>query len=101
MIDECPAAEFTLRLRIPGWCEGATLLVNGHAMVGQLPSGTYAAVQRVWQAGDVVELSLPIPVRLMEVSWSAKGSAGNGVFAPPSGGALAWSVNLDSKKLLE
>ncbi len=65
-IDECPAAEFTLQLRIPGWCENATLLVNGHAIEGQLPSGTYAAVQRVWQPGDVIELSLPMPVRLME-----------------------------------
>ena len=33
-IDECPATAFTLRLRIPGWCEGATLSVNGRAADG-------------------------------------------------------------------
>ena len=65
-IDECPAKPLTLRLRIPGWCDGATLSVNGHAVDGVQPCGTYVAVQRAWQAGDVVELSLPMPVRLME-----------------------------------
>ena len=65
-IDECPAKPFTLRLRIPGWCEGATLSVNGQTVDGVQPCGTYVAVQRAWQSGDVVELLLPMPVRLME-----------------------------------
>jgi hypothetical protein len=65
-IDECPAVAFTLRLRVPGWCEGATMSVNGRRLDGLQPSGAYVAVQRTWQAGDMVELSLPMPVRLME-----------------------------------
>ncbi|MCU0875831.1 MAG: glycoside hydrolase family 127 protein, partial [Pirellulaceae bacterium] len=65
-IDECPTMPFPLRLRIPGWCEGATLSVNGHAVDGVPPCGTYVAVQRAWQSGDVVELRLPMPIRLME-----------------------------------
>ena len=40
--------------------------MNGQAVDGVQPCGTYVTVQRVWQAGDVVELSLPMPIRLME-----------------------------------
>ena len=53
--------EFTLHLRVPGWCRGARLAVNGaaHALA---PVDGYAALRRVWRAGDRVELTLPLPV---------------------------------------
>jgi uncharacterized protein len=65
-VTEAPAAELALKLRIPGWAEGATVTVNGEAVEAELASGTYACVQRVWTAGDTVELDLPMPVRLMQ-----------------------------------
>jgi hypothetical protein len=51
----------TLYLRIPGWCRGATLTVNGrpHPLA---PQDGYAALRRTWQAGDAVTLTLPMPV---------------------------------------
>jgi len=55
--------EFPLRLRIPAWCVGASLSVNGAGASVALEPGTYAAISRRWRAGDVVELSLPMPVR--------------------------------------
>jgi len=72
------AAEFTLAVRIPGWAlnrpvpsklytyiehieDGLSLRVNGEVMGGRLDKG-YALVTRTWKAGDVVELSLPMPV---------------------------------------
>lgn len=56
--------EFSLYLRIPGWCEtGATLTINGQPYQGDLTPGAYAEVRRVWQAGDTVRLSLPMAVR--------------------------------------
>jgi len=75
-------AAFTLALRIPGWAlsrpvptdlyayldlppgDGVTLKVNGEDV--QLPAGLekgYALVSRTWKSGDVIELSLPMPVR--------------------------------------
>ncbi|MDQ2886279.1 MAG: glycoside hydrolase family 127 protein [Chloroflexota bacterium] len=56
-------ASFVLRLRIPGWCRDARLLVNGEAfaITDHLEQG-YVRVERVWQPGDRVELTLAMPV---------------------------------------
>jgi DUF1680 family protein len=56
---EAPAA-FELKLRIPGWCHGATIAVNGQAVDATAVAG-YATIARTWQAGDVVRLDLPMP----------------------------------------
>jgi len=63
---EAPGAEFALRLRIPGWAEGATIKVNGQVAEAAAEPETYADVRRVWAAGDTIELDLPMPVRLMQ-----------------------------------
>ncbi len=55
------AAEFALRLRLPGWCRKATLSVNGTAVTPPLERG-YAVLSRSWQPGEVVELDLTMPV---------------------------------------
>ena len=83
-IEVKPAREaaFTLALRIPGWAlnspvptdlysyldpppgDRATLKVNGEDV--QVPrelNKGYALIKRTWKAGDVVELSMPMPVR--------------------------------------
>lgn len=59
------AAEFTLYLRVPGWGAGAQLAVNGDAPDALPTGGAYAAVRRTWQAGDTVDLWLPMEPRLM------------------------------------
>ncbi len=51
-------AEFSLKLRVPAWAEGATLKVNG-TDYGVRP-GTFAVVDRKWMKGDKVELNLPM-----------------------------------------
>lgn len=55
-------AEFALCLRIPDWCEGATLKLNGKPLEAK-PNKGFAALRRTWARGDVVELDLPMPVR--------------------------------------
>jgi DUF1680 family protein len=64
-LDAVPDREFALKLRIPAWADGATLSVNGKALPNP-PSGKYAEIRRRWAAGDVVELVLPLRVRLLE-----------------------------------
>jgi len=61
------AGEFELRLRIPGWSgPGVTVSVNG-ADIGVVSlAGSYLALRRTWNAGDVIDLSLPMPVRRIE-----------------------------------
>ena len=63
---------FAIRLRIPGWADNAGLKVNGETFSGAIQPGTYAKISRVWKAGDVIELDLPMPVRLMEANPKVK-----------------------------
>ncbi|MFD2033827.1 glycoside hydrolase family 127 protein [Belliella marina] len=65
-MDRVPKDEFSLHLRIPGWCEKASLKVNGQLQNQKLESGSYFAISRNWKKGDQVELVLEMPVQLLE-----------------------------------
>ena len=60
------AKPFAIRVRIPGWATGATAAVNGVASANAPVAGQYLFMKRPWQSGDVIELNLPMPVRLMQ-----------------------------------
>ncbi|KQT44777.1 hypothetical protein ASG47_15190 [Devosia sp. Leaf420] len=59
-VDPETAAEFDVKLRIPDWCEGASLSVNGEA-VPVKPEKGYVTVRRTWVKGDTIALDLPMP----------------------------------------
>jgi DUF1680 family protein len=62
-VDPAMPVEFTLRLRLPGWCRSATLAVNGQALdTKALAERGYACLRRRWQSGDKVVLTLAMPV---------------------------------------
>jgi DUF1680 family protein len=65
-VRSAPPRECSLLLRVPGWARGASLRLNGRPTQERLEPGTYHEVRRSWSSGDVLELSLPMPVRLME-----------------------------------
>jgi len=76
--------EFTMCVRIPGWAQESpvpsdlylysdlgpedwtqrrvTVTVNGRPVALDVVKG-YARIRRTWEAGDVVELNLPMPIR--------------------------------------
>jgi hypothetical protein len=58
IVQPAKAAQCPLHLRIPGWCDGAEVRVNGKA-VAQPKAGTFYELTRVWQPGDRVTLRLP------------------------------------------
>ncbi len=55
-------ARFPLLLRIPAWADTATIAVNGKAVAGVRPA-TFQRIERRWQKGDRVEVTLPMRVR--------------------------------------
>lgn len=59
---------FSLQLRIPQWAADATLSINGNDKNIDLTPGTYASLKRQWNKGDVVNLKLPMPVRLVQAN---------------------------------
>lgn len=58
--------EMALHLRIPAWCDRATVKVNGEVVDVPVKANTYATLNRVWKKGDVVELDMEMRVKLME-----------------------------------
>jgi len=48
-------------LRIPAWATAATVRV-GEGLPQAVPAGTFQTLERTWQSGDQVELSLPMTV---------------------------------------
>jgi DUF1680 family protein len=63
-VEPSQPAEFSLQLRIPAWCRKAGFAVNGQA-VEQSAGGRFAAINRRWQSGDRVELTMPMDWRLV------------------------------------
>src|SRR5207249_7359372 len=74
-IDPKAAREFELHVRIPGWCEGATLSINDQASTIDVQNG-YARIARTWNAGDTVKLNLPMPVKRIYADPRVKADVG-------------------------
>lgn len=60
------ARTFTVKFRVPAWTDAArmVLTVNGEPQKVDVAEG-YVQLQRQWQNGDKVELSLPMSLRAM------------------------------------
>jgi uncharacterized protein len=58
-------ATFPLLLRIPEWCCGPSVLVNGKVISTAIKSGAFLKIDRTWQHGDQVTLSMPMPWRFI------------------------------------
>lgn len=56
--------DFTLRLRIPSFAAGATVEINGEKANVKAEAGSYCELRRTWQNGDMVVLTLPMPVKM-------------------------------------
>lgn len=66
LIVQAAPAGATLRLRIPDWAKGYGVKINGAEQAVSLAPGAYLPLQRLWRPGDVIELDLPMRVRLMQ-----------------------------------
>ena len=53
-------ARFSIRVRIPAWTAQAELRVNGVVAKETAAPGTYATLDREWQAGDEIALNFPM-----------------------------------------
>ncbi len=58
------AGEFTLALRIPGWCKKFVLSVNGKPVTAQVAAG-YVKLRQKWQPDDEITLVLEMPIEVV------------------------------------
>lgn len=54
---------FALRLRVPGWCDEFEVSVNGQTVSEASLERGYIRLAREWREGDVVTLTLEMPVQ--------------------------------------
>jgi len=64
-VDPEREAEFSLKLRIPGWCRSYTCSINGRAADTGVASKGYLVLRRRWKAGDEVQLELEMGPRVL------------------------------------
>ncbi len=57
------AVYFPLHIRIPGWCSAPEVMVNNETGT-QAQAGKFAVINRIWKAGDKVEITLPMKIKL-------------------------------------
>jgi len=58
------AGDFTLQMRVPDWASGTSGMLNDDRLPeAETTPGQYLTIRRLWQVGDVVRLSIPMPVR--------------------------------------
>ena len=62
---ESPASEWTLSLRIPAWCEGAAVTIDGETVPATADEQGYLRLRRAWNGRAQVLLELPMPVRVI------------------------------------
>ena len=60
-------SEFTLRLRIPGWCDRAEVTVGGKDIAGATP-GQYLPIRRNWSAGEIVRMKLEMTPQALQAN---------------------------------
>jgi hypothetical protein len=81
---------FPLYLRIPRWCSQPGLRINGVAVSLTATPPCYAIVQRTWQDGDRVDLTLPM--RTTTRTWTKSHGAVSVDYGP-----LTFSLAIDER----
>jgi hypothetical protein len=76
-------AAFSIWLRIPAWCDQATISINGKPIQTNCKKGTFVEVKRKYTPGDVIALNLPMRVNPVKLP-------GNGIAFER--GALVYSL---------
>ncbi|MEO6711825.1 MAG: beta-L-arabinofuranosidase domain-containing protein [Mycobacteriales bacterium] len=66
VVENSPAGEWTLSLRVPSWSPRMSLAVNGEAVAVATDASTgYVSLRRGWVAGDAVSVDLDLSPRLL------------------------------------
>jgi len=64
-IESAPVAATALKIRVPYWAtRGIAIRVNGMVHDAKADASGYATVEHAWQAGDVVEIDLPMSLHI-------------------------------------
>jgi len=68
--------KFAVKLRVPGWCDGFEVGINGEPCEGAVLNSGYLAIERLWSDGDKIEISIPMLVKRMYAHPDVSGDTG-------------------------
>lgn len=85
--------KFPLYLRVPDWCQGACVRINGKPASVKATPCSYIRINRAWHNGDSVSLILPMHVTVHR--WTTNPQARNAVSI--SYGPLAFSLRIKQR----
>jgi len=57
--------EFSIFLRIPSWCEKASVFLNQKPLNVEARPGTYLEIRKSWHEGDTIKLVMPMEIKLI------------------------------------
>jgi hypothetical protein len=83
------AIQFPLYLRIPGWCKGFSVSLNGSKICESSDSKKYLLVNRVWQPGDRIEIRMSMETSVTQ--WPRNGSV------TVDRGPLSYSIKIEEE----
>lgn len=106
---------FVLNLRIPDWCDNATVKINNKDANVTVSSGSYCRLERDWKRDDVVTLNMSMPIKAMIADPRAHNSRNQPIFQNKTAlmrGPLlycfenidnpniqVWDIDLESKQI--
>lgn len=67
---------FTMHIRMPGWCRNALLRVNGKAIVHPTVTNQYIVINRTWSNNDQVVFTMAMPPMRVEAHPSVAADTG-------------------------
>ena len=67
-LEECSGDSLTVKLRIPGWARKYSVRVNQQLIENPVVNDGYLELERSWSPGDIVDIDLPMEVRLLEAN---------------------------------
>jgi len=66
-------AKFPFQVRIPGWCKNPSITLNGKKLEAKLQPGNFFTLNRIFNNGDKVTLTIPMTVNIS--NWPNNGVA--------------------------
>ena len=89
-LDMAHPAKFPFYLRVPRWCDSASVSINGHATDVKSKPLAFIRLDREWRSGDSVTLRLPMKLAVRR--WPKNQDA-----ASVSYGPLSFSLDIKEK----
>jgi DUF1680 family protein len=70
------SAKYALHLRVPGWCQQASVAVNKRALNSPNQERGYIVLDQTWKDGDMIQLTLAMPVQRVAANPNVKDDCG-------------------------